>query len=367
LQSINEDIINLEIAKQGRDKEMIVKMKVGASQKDIDYLISRAHSLGLDTHFSQDEGRILISLLGDMHGIYPTALSGLRGVESIVSLEQPFQFASRDYRPENTVVKVDGCAIGGDQIVVMAGPCAVENRKQLMDIACIVKEAGANLLRGGAFKPRTSPYSFQGLGEEGLQILAEARQETGLLIITEVISPEHVPMVSQYTDVLQIGARNMHNYQLLHMVGESKKPVLLKRGMMSTIQELLMSAEYILSHGNQNVILCERGIRTFEPYTRNTLDIAAVPLLKQLTHLPIIVDPSHATGRSDLVIPVSKAAIAAGSDGLLVEVHTDPDNALSDGYQSLSPAQFISLMGDLEQIALAVGRRITLPEHPQLN
>jgi 3-deoxy-7-phosphoheptulonate synthase len=240
----------------------------------------------------------------------------------------------------------------------MAGPCAVESHEQLLVTARAVKQAGAKVLRGGAFKPRTSPYSFQGLGVEGLKLLAEARKETGLPVVTEVIAPEMVPLVSTYADILQIGARNMHNYSLLHAVGEIQRPVLLKRGMMSTIEELLMAAEYILSHGNDRVILCERGIRTFEPYTRNTIDISAVPLLKKLTHLPVIVDPSHATGKWELVGPVSKAAIAAGADGLIIEVHPSPEQALSDGPQSLRPERFEALMEELDPIAKAVGRTL---------
>jgi len=256
------------------------------------------------------------------------------------------------------VVKVNGVSIGGKQLVVMAGPCAVESREQLLEAAQAVKETGAHVLRGGAFKPRTSPYSFQGLGEEGLRLLAEARDETGLPIVTEVIDPQMLPMVTTYADILQVGARNMHNYALLHAVGESQRPVLLKRGMMSTIEELLMAAEYVLSHGNERVILCERGIRTFEKYTRNTLDISAVPLLKQLSHLPVFVDPSHGTGKWELVEPVSRAAVAAGADGLIIEVHPHPEEALSDGAQSLKPDRFATLMENLRPVAEAVGRTL---------
>jgi 3-deoxy-7-phosphoheptulonate synthase len=248
--------------------------------------------------------------------------------------------------------------IGSSRIAIMAGPCAVESRQQLLEIAWAVKEAGASILRGGAFKPRTSPYSFQGLGEEGLALLAEAREETGLAVITEVMGPEQVELVSQYADILQVGARNMQNYNLLHAVGASGMPVLLKRGMMATLEELLMSAEYVLSHGNYRVMLCERGIRTFEKYTRNTLDINAVPVLKNLTHLPVIVDPSHATGRWELVQAVSRAAVAAGADGLLVEVHTHPQDALSDGAQSLRPHVFVELMEQVRRVAEAVGRTV---------
>lgn len=335
---------------------MVIVMQAGASQKDIEYVVRRANSLGLRTHLSDDNGNVIIGLLGDLRAIDPEALEGLRGVERVINLERPFRLASLDYRSERTIVRLGDLEIGGDQVIVMAGPCSVEGRESLLEIARDVRAAGAQLLRGGAFKPRTSPYSFQGMGEEGLQILAEAREETGLRIITEVMSPEQVPLVSRYADVLQLGTRNMQNYALLHAAGESGMPVLLKRGMMSTIKELLMSAEYILSHGNQNVMLCERGIRTFETFTRNTLDINAVPLLNELTHLPVIVDPSHATGKASLVRAVSRAAIAAGADGLLIEVHPDPDNALSDGYQSLDPQEFGILMKELSPISAAVGR-----------
>jgi 3-deoxy-7-phosphoheptulonate synthase len=335
---------------------MIIVMKEQAIQKDVDYVIWRAKSLGLESHLSKNGGQTLIGLTGDLDVINPSTLSGLRGVERVVSLHRPYRLASREFRPQNSVIKLGNCMIGKEELIVMAGPCAVEDRKMLIDTAWAVKEAGAQLLRGGAYKPRTSPYSFQGLGKEGLKMLAEAREETGLSIITEVMTPEQVPLVSQYADVLQIGTRNMQNYGLLHAAGESGMPILLKRGMMSTIEELLMSAEYILSHGNQNIMLCERGIRTFETYTRNTLDINAVPLLKELTHLPIIVDPSHATGKASLVKSVSKAGIAAGADGLLIEVHPDPENALSDGSQSLNFNQFSELMVEVASIAEAIGR-----------
>jgi 3-deoxy-7-phosphoheptulonate synthase len=254
------------------------------------------------------------------------------------------------------VVSINGVAVGDRKLVVMAGPCAVEGRDQLLEAARCVRGAGAQMLRGGAFKPRTSPYSFQGLGEEGLQFLAEARRETGMSVVTEVMAPEQVALVARYADILQVGARNMQNYALLHAVGEAQRPVLLKRGMMSTVEELLMSAEYILSHGNDRVILCERGIRTFESYTRNTLDINAVPLLKQLSHLPVVVDPSHSTGKRGLVSAVSKGAVAAGADGLLIEVHPHPSRALSDGAQSLKPETFAQLMAELRAVAQAVGR-----------
>lgn len=337
---------------------MIVVMAEGASRRDLDYVISRAHSLGLRTHISENRGQTMIGLLGDLDALTLEAISGLRGVERVIPLTKPFRLAGKEVRSEPTRIQLNGCQIGGEQIAVMAGPCAVESRENLLETARLVKAAGAQILRGGAFKPRTSPYSFQGLGEEGLRYLAEARDETGLLIVTEVMTPEQVPLVSKYADILQIGTRNMQNYSLLHAAGASGMPVLLKRGMMSTLEELLMSAEYILSHGNDRVALCERGIRTFEKYTRNTLDINAVPVLKELTHLPVIVDPSHATGKASLVEAVSRAAVAAGADGLLVEVHAEPERALSDGYQSLSPVEFSRLMSGLRPIAEAVERTV---------
>ena len=335
---------------------MIVVMKSEATQKDVDYVVWRAVSLGLNSHLSKNGGQTLIGLTGDLQAFNPTSMAGLRGVERVVPLHNPYRLGSREFKSENTIIDLGTCKIGDDKPVIMAGPCAVEDRKMLMETACAVKEAGAQMLRGGAYKPRTSPYSFQGMGEEGLEILAEAREATGLRVITEVMTPEQVPLVCKYADVLQIGTRNMQNYGLLHAVGESNKPVLLKRGMMSTLEELLMSAEYILSHGNQDLILCERGIRTFETYTRNTLDINAVPSLKELTHLPVIVDPSHATGKTSHVKAVSRAGIAAGADGLLIEVHPDPENALSDGNQSLNFPQFLALMNEVRLIAQAVNR-----------
>jgi 3-deoxy-7-phosphoheptulonate synthase len=271
---------------------------------------------------------------------------------------RPYKLTSRDFKPENTVVPINGVRIGGRGIAIMAGPCAVEDRVQMQEVAHAVAEAGVKILRGGAFKPRTSPYSFQGLGQAGLELLAEMREEFGLSIVTEVMSPEDVPLVAAYADILQVGARSMQNFSLLHAVGESGKPTLLKRGMMSTIEELLMSAEYILSHGNYGVMLCERGIRTFEPYTRNTFDINAIPALKDLTHLPVIGDPSHGTGKWELVSAVAKAAVAAGADGLIIEVHPHPSRAFSDGAQSLKPDTFVQLMGELAAVAGAVGREL---------
>jgi len=337
---------------------MLIKMRPDATPEDIEYILGRVRSLGLATHVSEDHGQTVIGLLGDLRAVSEGALSGLRGVEQLLPLRAPFRLASREFRPENRTITIDGVTFGGPQIVVMAGPCSVESRDQLMRTAWAVKQAGASVLRGGAFKARTSPYSFRGLGEEGLKLLAEARSATGLLVVTEVMSPEQVSLVARYADVLQIGARNMQNFELLDAVGRARRPVLLKRGMMSTIEELLLSSEYILSNGNTDVILCERGIRTFETYTRNTLDVGAIPLLKELSHLPVIADPSHATGKASLVAAVSRAAIAAGADGLLIEVHPDPAAALSDGPQSITPQQFERLMQGAREIAQAVGRTI---------
>ncbi len=341
---------------------MIVVMKTGATSAQIDNVIARIEQFGCRAHVSQGVEHTIVGIIGNDRPIDREQLERMDGVERTVPILRPFKLASREFHPQDTLVEVNGLTIGGQEIVVMAGPCAVESRSQLLETAHAVKEAGAQVLRGGAFKPRTSPYSFQGLGEKGLQLLAEAREATGLLIVTEVMEPQTVPLVTTYADILQVGARNMQNYALLHAVGEAMRPVLLKRGMMSTIEELLMSAEYVLSHGNERVILCERGIRTFEQYTRNTLDIAAVPLLKQLSHLPVLVDPSHGTGKWELVEATARAAVAAGADGLIIEVHPRPEEALSDGAQSLKPARFAALMQSLRPIAAAVGRRLTLPE-----
>lgn len=335
---------------------MIVIMKQGATQTQVSNVTARIEQWGCQAHISEGEERTIIGIIGNGRPLDRAPIERMPGVERTVPILRPFKLASRDFHPKDTVIDLNGISIGGKQLVVMAGPCAVESRAQLMETAQAVKEAGAKVLRGGAYKPRTSPYSFQGLGDEGLQLLAEAREETGLLVVTEVMEPDLVPLVSAYADILQIGARSMQNYALLHAVGEAQQPVLLKRGMMSTMEELLMSAEYILSHGNNRVILCERGIRTFESYTRNTLDISAVPLLKQLSHLPVIADPSHGTGKWELVEPVTRAAVAAGADGLLIEVHPHPEEAMSDGAQSLKPDRFAALMENLAPIAEAVGR-----------
>jgi len=335
---------------------MIIVMKMGATDKEISDIVERVEDLGFRAHLSKGVERTIIGLIGDERPLSPETLELLPGVEKVMRVLHPFRLASRDFKPEDTVISLNGEEIGGRKVVVMAGPCAVESREQMREVAWAVKEAGVRILRGGAFKPRTSPYSFQGLGEEGLEILAEIKEETGLAIITEAMAPEQVPLVARYADILQIGTRNMQNYNLLHAVGDSGRPILLKRGMMATLEELLLSAEYILSHGNWQVMLCERGIRTFEKYTRNTLDINAVPVLQGLTHLPIIVDPSHGTGKWQLVGAVAKAAVAAGADGLLIEVHPHPEEALSDGAQSLKPENFAKLMEELKRVAEAVDR-----------
>jgi 3-deoxy-7-phosphoheptulonate synthase len=337
---------------------MVVVMRKHANEGQISRVLFKIESLGSKAHLSRGNIRTIIGVVGDNSAIEPSVFESLDGVERVVPLLGPFKLASRDFRKENSVFSIDGSQIGAKKIILMAGPCAVESREQLIQAALAVKNAGAVALRGGAFKPRTSPYSFQGLGEEGLKILAEAKDMAGLAIVTEVISPEQVPLVAQYADVLQVGARNMQNYALLHAVGESHKPVLLKRGLSSTIEEFLNAAEYILSHNNPRVILCERGIRTFETYTRNTLDINAIPVLKSLSHLPVVVDPSHGTGKREYVAAVSRASIAAGADGLIVEVHPDPENALSDGAQSLRPEEFEDLVAQLRPVAEAVGRSI---------
>jgi 3-deoxy-7-phosphoheptulonate synthase len=337
---------------------MIVVMQKQASRSQIVNLTARIEQLGCQAHVSEGEERTIIGIVGNGRPLDHEQIGRMAGVERTVPVLRPFKLASREFHPKDTTVQVHGINIGSKKLTIMAGPCAVEGREELLEAARAVKGAGAQILRGGAFKPRTSPYSFQGMGEEGLQILAAAREETGMPIVTEVMSPEQVPLVTTYADILQIGARNMQNYALLHAVGESQRPVLLKRGMMSTIEEMLMSAEYILSHGNDRVMLCERGIRTFEPYTRNTLDINAIPLLKQLSHLPVVVDPSHGTGKWELVAAVSKAAVAAGADGLIIEVHPHPSQAMSDGAQSLKPKPFARLLKELQAIAQAVGREL---------
>ena len=337
---------------------MIIVMSTGATEKQVKSVIDKVHSYGLRTHPIYGVRKTVIGIIGDNKTVVVENMSGMAGVESIIPILQPYKFASREAHPDDTVIEFDGVRIGGREIVVIAGPCAVEGREQLMDIARRVKKSGARLLRGGAYKPRTSPYSFQGLGEEALKLLAEARDETGLLVITEVTDPRNVELVGQYADILQVGARNMQNFVLLTEVGKSGHPVMLKRGPSSTITDLLLAAEYVIIEGNRDIILCERGITTFENYTRNTLDLSAVPAIKHVSHLPVVVDPSHATGRSHLVEPMCLAAIASGADGVMVEVHPDPEQALCDGPQSLTLEDFEMMMDKIKAIALIVGREI---------
>lgn len=338
---------------------MIIVMQAGAPEEQLQELLRRVEELGYRPHLIRGTNRNVVGAVGDERGKGKLqSLEALPGVESVVPILQPFKLASHEFRPQKTVVKVGDIEIGAERLVVMAGPCAVESERQILETARTVKEAGAKILRGGAFKPRTSPYSFQGLGEQGLQLLARARQATGLRIVTEVVNDRDVELVAKYADVLQIGARNMQNFTLLHAVGEARKPVLLKRGMSATIKDLLMSAEYVLSHGNYDVILCERGIRTFETATRFTLDLNAIPVLQKLTHLPVIVDPSHGTGHYEYVTAMARAGIAAGADGLIVEVHPRPEEALSDGVQSLTPERFRDLMRQVERVAKALDRSL---------
>ncbi|ABY92714.1 3-deoxy-7-phosphoheptulonate synthase [Thermoanaerobacter sp. X514] len=335
---------------------MVIVMNIDATDKQISDITNLLTSLGLGYHISKGEEKIVIGVIGDKKKLEGKAIEMMEGVEKVIPIVEPYKLASRIFKPEPTIVEVEDVKIGGNNIVIMAGPCAVESREQLFESAMAVKKAGAQFLRGGAFKPRTSPYSFQGLEEEGLKMLKEAKELIGLKIVTEVMDVHSVELVAQYADVLQIGARNMQNFPLLKAVGRINKPVLLKRGLAATLEEWLSAAEYILSEGNKDVILCERGIRTFETYTRNTLDLSAVPAIKKLSHLPIVVDPSHGTGKWHLVAPMAKAAIAAGADGLIIEVHPDPKNALSDGAQSLTPENFETLCQDIKVIAKAVGR-----------
>ena len=337
---------------------MIVVMRSGASQASIQSVVERVNELGFRAHLSAGEERTIIGVIGDERTLNESVFRTLEGVEKVVRILTPYKLSSRDFHPHDTVVPINGVSVGAKQVAIMAGPCAVESREQVMETARVIEEAGAHIFRAGAYKPRTSPYSFQGLGPQALDLLAEVKAKTGLAIVTEVMAPEQVSQVAACVDILQIGTRNMQNFALLHAVGESGKPVLLKRGMMSTIEELLMSAEYVLSHGNYRVMLCERGIRTFETSTRNTLDLSAVPVLKQYTHLPVIVDPSHATGNWEWVTPLSLAAIAAGADGLMIEVHPHPDKALSDGAQSLRPERFAELVAKARLVAQAVGREL---------
>ncbi len=337
---------------------MIIVLRPDATEKDIDHLIKKVEGLGLKPKVSKGVGRTIIGVIGEEDILRVQPLEAYPGVERVIPVLAPYKLVSREFKPDSTVVDIGGVKLGGSQVVVIAGPCAVEGKDLLLKIAGNVKTAGARILRAGAFKPRTSPYSFQGLGEEGLEYLKAAREKTGLPFVTEAMDTRQVKLVGNFADAIQIGARNMQNFGLLREVGRSKKPVVLKRGMMATVRELLMAAEYLLSEGNFDVVLCERGIRTFEDATRNTVDISAVPLIKKLSHLPVIVDPSHGTGRWDLITPLSKAAIAAGADGLLIEVHSQPEEALSDGAQSLRPEKFADLMKEIALVAKAVGRDI---------
>jgi 3-deoxy-7-phosphoheptulonate synthase len=344
---------------------MMIIMRTDASQEQINTVVERVKNFGLNAHLSQGEERTIIGVVGDGRPVGYDVFQVMLGVDRVVPISRPYKLSSREFIPQNSTFSLDGSSIGGEGVVIIAGPCSVENRSQLLEIACAVREAGAHALRGGAYKPRTSPYSFQGLGEKGLELLMEAREVTGLPTVTEVMSQEMVPLISKYVDVLQIGARNMQNYSLLHAAGASQHPVLLKRGMSATVEELLMSAEYILSHGNRRVILCERGIRTFETSTRNTTDINAIPVLKSLTHLPVILDPSHSTGKWEYVEAIARAGIAAGADGLIIEVHPRPEEALSDGAQSLKPERFARLVEQIRLISEAIGRSLAVRNHVQ--
>jgi 3-deoxy-7-phosphoheptulonate synthase len=335
---------------------MIIVMRKDATEAEIDSAVQCVRDLGYGAHLSRGEERVIIGVLGNDRPLQDHPLAVLPGVEKIVPILAPYKLSSRDFHPQDTVVSINGVAVGGSMVVTMAGPCSVESREQLMETALAVKAAGAHILRGGAFKPRSSPYSFQGLGVAGLELLAEVSEITGLPVATEVVSPEDVALICNYATILQVGARNMTNFALLQAVGRTRHPVILKRAMSATVEELLMAAEYILSEGNNKVILCERGIRTFEKATRFTLDINAVPVIKKLSHLPVIVDPSHATGAWEYVSSISRAAVAAGADGLLVEVHPHPEKALSDGPQQLRPERFAQMMAEVRAIAMAIGR-----------
>ena len=337
---------------------MLVVMKPHATQSEIDAVVERIRSMGLQAHAIPGAQRVAIGITGNKGGLDPGNFETMPGVADAIRVSQPFKLVSREVKEEDTIIDIGGVKLGGPEIVVMAGPCSVESRTQVLEAAHAVKAAGAKILRGGAFKPRTSPYEFQGLAEEGLKLLALAREETGLKVVTEVMDVENLAMVADYADILQIGARNMQNFSLLRRLGEVKKPILLKRGPSATIKEWLMAAEYVVAGGNYQVALCERGIRTFETMTRNTLDLNAVPVLKALTHLPVVVDPSHGIGLRKHVAAMARAGIAAGADAIIVEVHPQPDKALSDGHQSLTPAEFEALMKQARVIAGAVGRQL---------
>ena len=337
---------------------MIIIMRANATSSQIKEVTQQVESYGATPHISRGKERTIVGIIGDVQQINQDAFRRMPFVDRVVRVSRPYKLASREFSAHNTVVPLDSVRFGSKPVVIIAGPCSVESRTQTLEIAHAIREAGATVLRGGAFKPRTSPYSFQGLGEKGLEILAEAREATGLAIVTEVLSPEQIPLIMNYADMLQIGSRNMKNTPLLHAVGKSNHPVLLKRGMSATLDELLLAAEYILSHNNQKVVLCERGIRTFSSSTRYTTDINAIPALKSQTHLPIILDPSHATGHWEYVSAIARAAIAAGADGLIIEVHHKPEAALSDGGQSLKPKRFAEMVEQVRAIAEAVGRSL---------
>ncbi len=330
---------------------MIIVFKKNVSVKSLARVIQFVEEQGLKAHVSKNDGRTILGIIGDERKVDKDQVQNFDGVEEVFPVMKPFKLVNREFKPDDTIIPVRNLKIGGGSFTVIAGPCAVESREQILEIADFIKDHGASILRGGAFKPRTSPYSFQGLGIKGLEYLAEAREKTGLSIITEVMGPEEVPVVEEYSDIFQIGTRNMQNYRLLTAVGKTRKPVLLKRGVSATIEEFLLAAEYIYSEGNPNIILCERGIRTFETYTRNTLDISAVPVVKSLSHHPIFIDPSHASGKRFLVAPLSCASVAAGADGIMVEVHPRPDEALSDGAQSLTFDEFARMMKAVHAIA----------------
>jgi 3-deoxy-7-phosphoheptulonate synthase len=338
---------------------MVVIMNERATEDQIEHVVARLVEMGMDVHRSTGMTRTVLGVVGQSRPD-PGLIEVLDGVHEVVRISEPYKLASRTFRPDDTVVTVGDVRIGGDEVIVMAGPCSAENETQVRTSAAAVRRAGAKIFRGGAFKPRSSPYSFQGLGEEGLKLMREACNAEGLQLVTEVMDVSQIELIGRYADMYQVGARNMQNFTLLRELGHTRKPVLLKRGISATIEEWLLSAEYVLSGGNTDVVLCERGIRTFETATRNTLDIAAIPIVKMLSHLPVIVDPSHAIGRRDKVAPVARAAVAAGADGLLIEVHCDPDHALSDGAQSMFPGQFDRLMAELRIIAPAIGRSICL-------
>ncbi|MCL4467837.1 MAG: 3-deoxy-7-phosphoheptulonate synthase [Deltaproteobacteria bacterium] len=337
---------------------MIIVMKPDAAKKDIEHVLKTIRDMKLRPHISKGKERTIIGAIGDERNLANIPLTTFAGVEKVMPILSPYKIVSREFKKENTLIRVNGITIGGKKIVIMAGPCSIEGREMLMAIGKSVKSSGAAILRGGAYKPRTSPYSFQGMGKEGLELLKEAKHLLKMPVVTEIMDTKDIDLISDYTDIFQVGARNMQNFSLLKELGSTNKPILLKRGLSATIKELLMSAEYIASKGNDKIILCERGIRTFETETRNTLDLNAIPVIKKLTHLPIIVDPSHGTGRRDIVATMSMAAIAAGADGIIVEVHQQPEKALSDGEQSLKPDEFKQMVKAIDRIARAIGRAI---------